>query len=252
MSVRVGRLSGVPVQIHVTWVIIFLLISYTIGFGFLSQADPSLSPAAAFGCGAVAALLLFACLLLHELGHVFAARRYGIRIGAISFFLLGGEAKLSRDPGTPREELAISVAGPAVSLALSPVFGFSYLFSEPGSMPAAIAFYLAFANGLVGAANLLPGYPLDGGRAVYAIVWAVLKDRARAIRAAAFSGQCLGLILAGSGVLTLFGSISSGIILVVLGWYVFDSAATAWEAHKPAPSGELQPASLEGRTPARG
>lgn len=250
MSVRIGHISGVPVRIHATCAIVFFVISYTIGIGFIAETDPALSPVAALAVGAAAAALLLGCLVLHELGHVVVARRFGVTTRTIDLFLLGGESKLDHEPDCWRQELGISVAGPLVSLALAPIFWLCFLNSAPGSLPSAVAFYLAYANALIGVANLLPGYPLDGGRALYAALWGGLKSRANAMRISALAGQSLGLASAVCGAVSLFGSVFSGVMLILVGWYIFNAAAGAWEERRPCivPAPDLR----EGGMPARG
>jgi Zn-dependent protease len=229
MSIRVGRVLGVPIEIHATWFIALILLSYTIGFGFIAKVHNDIGALDAIMAGALATVLLFACIIGHELAHVAAARRCGINTGAVSLFMFGGAAKLNRDPDVWGQELSIALAGPAVSLALAGLFLIAYLTIDTPPVFATITFYLAFANGVLGLANLLPGYPLDGGRALKAVIWRALRDRTRASRVATIAGQCVGLAAVGYGLVMLLGRDPGGLWLLAIGWYVADSAARAWE-----------------------
>ena len=229
MSIRVGLVMGVPIEIHATWIIALILLSYSIGFGFIAKIHEGISAPNAAGIGGLAALLLFACLMAHEFAHVAVARRYGINTHAVSLFVFGGSARLSRDPDEWRHELAISLAGPGVSLGLAALFLILYLLLDASSILATMVFYMAFANGVLGLANLLPGYPLDGGRALKAVIWRALNNRTKASRVATLAGQCIGLTAAAYGVVMLFGRDPSGIWLLAIGWYLADAAAREWE-----------------------
>lgn len=225
MSFRVAQVSGVPIRIHLSWVVTFLLLSYTVGLGFIAQADSALSKPAAILVGAVAVLLLFACLLLHECGHCLCARRYGIGACCVSLSLMGGESKLTCDARGFREETSIALAGPAVSAILAGLFILAFRVLEPESPASIVAFYLAFANAVLAVANLVPAYPLDGGRVLHAALWGLFGDAHRSSRAAAVVGEGLGLAAAGYGAFVLLTSGISGIWPIVLGWYVFDAAS---------------------------
>lgn len=229
MSIRVGRVMGVPIEIHATWIIALILLSYTIGFGFVAKVHDGIGALDAILAGALATILLFACIVGHEIAHVAVARRCGISTGAVSLFVFGGAARINRDPDVWSHELSIALAGPAVSLVLAGLFLIGYLFADAPPVLATITFYLAFANGVLGFANLLPGYPLDGGRALKAVVWRLLRDRTKASRIATIAGQCVGAVAVAYGLVMLFGRDPGGLWLVAIGWYVADSAARAWD-----------------------
>ncbi len=224
MSFRVAHVSGVPVRVHVSSAITFLLLSYLIGIGFIAQADPSLSTLAALSGGAGAALLLFGSLLLHEYGHVICARRFGIEARSVNLFLLGGEAKLTCGAAGWGQELAVAMAGPAVSVLLTAALAGVTWVLEPGSTASIIMFYLAFANGILAAANLLPAYPLDGGRAMHAVLWAVSHDRLRSAKLTALVGEIFGLAAAAYGAYLLLGGGLDGLWAIAIGWYLFNAA----------------------------
>lgn len=227
MSFRVARVSGVPVRVHITSVVAFGALSYAIGFGFISQADSSLASAYALLGGAVTSVLLFSCLLLHEYGHVWCARRFGIEARSVDLFILGGEAKLTCAASDWRQELAIALSGPAISAVLAGLFAAVLLVVEPGSVVSIVAFYLALANALIAAANLAPAYPLDGGRVLHSVLWGLLRERGKSARISALLGEGMGLAAAGYGAFVVLASGLDGLWLILLGWYVFDAAARA-------------------------
>lgn len=233
MSVKVGRVFGIPVEIHATWIIIFTLLTYTIGMGFVKVVHPRLSMPGALGVGALAAIGLFLCLMAHELAHALAAKRCGIHTGVITLFLLGGAAQLSKEPDTWNHELRIAIVGPLASLLLAFTFAAVYLAFPSDSVWHTIAFYLAFANALLGIVNLVPGYPLDGGRVLRAVLWRILNNRTAATRSATISGQAIGLMAAAYGtIILILNRDPGGIWLILIGWYVSDSAAKSWEQER--------------------
>lgn len=231
-----------PIRVHITWVVTFLLLSYAIGVGFIAQADSSLSTIAAILDGALASFLLFACLLFHEYGHVVCARQFGIEASSVDLFLLGGEAKLTCDAREWREELSIALAGPAVSLVLAGAFAAIFYALEPGATASIIAFYVAFANAVLAVANLAPAYPLDGGRALHAALWGLLREKRRSVRIAATIGEGLGLAAAGYGALVVVTSGMSGLWPILFGWYIFDAASRARADERAIPGvGNAEP-----------
>ncbi len=175
----------------------------------------------------IASVVFFVSVLAHELGHSRVAQAYGIPVKSITLFFLGGVAQIARDAPRPMVEGLVAVAGPVVSLGLGGIFfGLHVLLhgvSEPAS---ALFFYLGYANIAVGAFNLVPGFPMDGGRIFRAVVWGIKGDLLKATRAATTLGRGVGMIFIAGGVgLSIWdGSFFSGIILVFLGFFLMSSA----------------------------
>ncbi len=232
MSFRVGRLMGVPVRMKVTWFAAFALLSYLIGRGFVCLAAEGISTLAAIGVGTLIAAALYACLLAHECAHAGVARRHGIKTTDITLSALGGEARLSRDAAGWADELCVAAAGPAVSALLAAGCAVPLLLSENSSLLTMVAFYLAFANGVLAVLNMLPGYPLDGGRAFHALLWRATGDRTRAARIATGAGECIGGLMAAYGAVALVTGDWNGVWFVALGWYIADAAAREWERER--------------------
>ncbi|WP_245673984.1 MULTISPECIES: site-2 protease family protein [Actinoplanes] len=200
---------------------VLLAVLVTVVYGNYAEAELGLAPPIAYlvGLGFVACLL--GSVLLHELGHALTARRNGIGVRRITLELLSGWTEMDRDAPTPRVDALVSLAGPAVSLVLGGIATAAVLLLPERTVPGQIAFQLAVSNVLVAVFNVLPGLPLDGGRALRAGLWALLKDRNRATVVAGWAGRVLAVLSAAgavvlyrTGVLTVFGLVF--VLLVVL------------------------------------
>ena len=204
---------GIPIRIHASWFLVFLLVSWTLATGYLPDSLPGLSPARYWVMGAIAAVLLFGSVLLHELGHSYVALRYHIPIDRITLFIFGGVAHMRKEAPSPRAEFLIAVAGPAVSFilgggALAVAFFVESLPEGPGIEGLVIlSTLLGVVNVQLGLFNLIPGFPLDGGRVLRAGLWAWGKDFFLATKQAAVVGLGFGVVLGLVGLATLVGSL---------------------------------------------
>lgn len=200
-GVNVGRLAGIPISIHPLWLVIVALITWSLGSAYYPEEVSGISPEAAYALGFLSAILLFASILLHELGHAVVARRYGVEIEGIQLWLLGGVASMRNAVHQPGEELRFALAGPAVTLVIALAFGFATA-ALPASAPEALTAVLAYqalVNTMILIFNLLPAFPLDGGRVLRAILWKRSGDLERATVAAARVGRGFGYGLVGLG-----------------------------------------------------
>ncbi len=225
-SVRVGRLSGIPIGIQPLWLVIVALITVSLGATYYPDRVPGLSPVPAYGLGLLSALLLFASILLHELGHAIVARRHGVEIEEIDLWLLGGVARMSSYPKTALDELRFALAGPGVTLAIAALFALIAL-ALPASTPAAITAlvsYQLFVNAAILAFNLLPAFPLDGGRVARALIWHHDHDLLRATTLAASIGRGLGYGMIGLGVFAALAGGFGGLWLALIGVFVIAAA----------------------------
>jgi len=226
-SIRLGAVHGVPVGLHWSTVVILFLLTQGLAAGLLPAAADGYTTAAYWLAATGFAGLFLTALLAHEYAHARTAQHYGIRVRSITLWLLGGVSELDGDPPHPRADLAVALAGPAASLASAGVF---LLAAGPAGLLGADLLqvglsWLAVVNLALAAFNLLPGAPLDGGRALAAILWRVRGDRAVARLAAARTGVALGVVLAGAGlVLALATGTFDGLWLVLLGWYLAGAA----------------------------
>jgi len=225
LSFPIGRVLGIPIRVHASWFVVFALMVYGLVVGPLAGAA---RPLLAVGAAMVVALLLFASVTLHELGHSAVALSLGINVRSITLFLFGGVAEIVGEPRRVRDEIAIALAGPAVSfllaLAIVPFAG------EDGLLPR-MCELLALANFSVGALNLLPALPLDGGRVLRAVLWGLLGDYRRATTVAAGSGLLLAGGVIALGLLSLAAPLSGarggGLWFVLIGLFLGRSAVRA-------------------------
>jgi Zn-dependent protease/CBS domain-containing protein len=224
----IAVVAGIPIAIHPSWLIVFGLVTWSLAVGYFPPEHPGWTSAAYWIAGAVSSLLLFASVLVHELGHSLVARRNGIPIRSITLFVFGGVAQIGHEARSPGAELRVAIAGPVTSLALALAFGAASLLARPVEMVAASALWLARINAMVALFNLIPGFPLDGGRVLRALVWRWTGSFRRASRIAAGAGQLVGLGLVGLGVLTaLRGNVVAGLWTALIGWFLQNAAATS-------------------------
>jgi Zn-dependent protease len=231
------RLAGVPIHIHSSWFLIAALLTWTLATRMFPEKVPGLSLVACWLLGAAAAVLLFVCVILHELGHALTARHFGLPVGRIILFVFGGVSHLLAQPRRPRVELAIALAGPAVSavLALACALGWQWLLAHTPSAQASAAMlrYLFIVNLGLLVFNLLPGFPLDGGRVLRAALWVLTRNFLRATQVAGVIGSLLGLALAGLGAwLMTRGLTVSGAWHMLLGWFLWMTSRASWRGRR--------------------
>ncbi len=190
-GLRVGRVFGVPLYLNASILLLALLI--TVLYGELAGQRLQLSPLGGYLVGAGFVVSLLGSVLAHELGHALTARHFGIGVRGITLELLGGYTEMDRDAPSPRVDLLVSLAGPAVSAVLGVAAVAATLALPDGTVADQLAFQLAASNVIVAVFNILPGLPLDGGRALRAAVWAVTRDRHRATEVAGWAGRVVAL-----------------------------------------------------------
>lgn len=222
----VGALAGIPIRIHTGWLFVFALVTWSLAAGYLPAEHPGWARSTYWLVGVLASALFFASILVHELGHALVASRHGVPTRSITLFIFGGIAHAAREPATPGAEFRIAAAGPLTSLALCAVFAAIAAVTRDVAILTAPAAWLARINGMVAAFNLLPGFPLDGGRILRAVIWRWVGDFQRATAAASAVGRLLALGLMTLGaVAALGGNVVGGIWLLVLGWFLQNAAA---------------------------
>ena len=223
------KLAGIPFLVDANWLLIVALMTWSLATRVFPAAAPALPATAHWALGAASAVLLFACVILHELGHALTARLFGIPVVSITLFMFGGVAHIARESRRPWAELAIAAAGPLVSLALAAAFHLLAAWLPVTTLPELalllVVRYLAVVNIGVILFNLLPGFPLDGGRILRAVVWGLTRNYRLATTLAAGLGVVLGWSLAGWGVWRLTqGSWTGGIWYILLGLFLKDAA----------------------------
>lgn len=248
-TMRIARLSGIPVRIDWSWLLIFGLLVWTLAMPAAPFAG--MSAAWRLPVAALVVLTLFACVIAHEAAHALTARRFGIRTREIELFVFGGVSKLEGSPKTPAQAAQISFAGPLASVALAIVFGFaSAIGGLSGAAQSALA-YLCIINAVLALFNLLPAYPMDGGRLFHALIWSFTRERERATRIAAAASAMVGLSIAGAGLLLIArGSLLSGMWIAVMAWFIMRSAqAEVTSEIAVAPLAELRAGSVADPAP---
>lgn len=227
-SIKLGKIFGIPIGLHFSWFLIFALITYSLGTGYFAQQYPQLTGNINLALALVTSLLFFASVVLHELGHSVIALRNHIPVKGITLFIFGGVAQIAREPETPGAEFRIAIAGPITSFALSGLFGALYLFGRHIPLVAAPSQYLMEINFILAAFNLVPGFPLDGGRVLRSIVWKLSGNYQRSTHIASISGQLVAFGFVALGVFSLFGGqIMNGLWLAFIGWFLQGAAASA-------------------------
>ena len=223
-SITLGRLFGIPVGVNWSWLIVFGLITWTLADTVFPDQNPGLESGTYWTMAIAASVLFFASLLLHELGHALQARRDDVEIEGITLWLFGGVAKFTGRIPSAWAEFRIAVAGPLVSLALGLAFsGVALLAGLPTEVDG-VAAWLGYINLVLLAFNLLPAFPLDGGRVLRSLLWAARRDLERATRAAAGIGRAIAFALIGLGVVLLvLGSVVGGIWMAFIGWFLLQA-----------------------------
>jgi Zn-dependent protease/CBS domain-containing protein len=223
---RLGSVLGFEIRVDYSWFIIFFLILWTLSAGFFPAQFPGFTDLTYLAMGVSATLLFFVSLLGHELSHSVVARRKGIPVEGITLFIFGGMAHTRMEFETPADEFQVAGVGPLSSLAIAAGFyaaAFAGSAAGMGVPFVAVMQYLGFINVLLAVFNLLPGFPLDGGRLFRAAVWRATGDMRRATRWASNGGKVLGYSLIGLGLLQIFtpgAPIIGGIWLVFIGWFI--------------------------------
>lgn len=234
-SFRVGSVFGIEVRIDYSWFIIFFLILWTFTFAVFPANFPGLSAGTYIAMGVGSTVLFFLSLLAHELSHSLVARRRGIPVEGITLFIFGGVARTRMEAETPGDEFLVAVVGPLASIVIGlALFALAWIGANARWHPGIIgsAQYLGFLNIVLAVFNLLPGFPLDGGRLLRAAAWKLTGDPTRATRIASRGGQVLAWLLIGLGVLQMIqGAFIGGLWLVFIGWFLRNAAVASYSQH---------------------
>ena len=225
-ALRVLSVGGIPIHVHVSWLAIYALITWTLAVGYFPQVLPDMPAAAYWVSGLIAALLLFVSVLLHELSHSFVARAHGLSVRGITLHVFGGVSHLEDEPPTPRAEFLIAAVGPLTSFVIAAVLWLARSLGIADSGTAgAITTYLIFVNVAVGVFNLIPGFPLDGGRILRAALWRWNGTLGRATYIASRVGVLFAWALVALGLLqVLSGAVVGGIWLTLIGFFLQTTA----------------------------
>ncbi|HEX5084529.1 MAG TPA: site-2 protease family protein [Blastocatellia bacterium] len=248
----IGRIFGVNIHIDWSWILIFLLVTWSLAAGLFPAWHPDWSMGLRWGVAVAASLLFFVSILLHELSHSLVARAHGLPVRRITLFLFGGVSNIEREPQTPKTEFLMAVVGPITSILLGLIFLALAAFSiasahitdgDPqtvarrlGPVTTLLA-WLGPINIILGLFNLIPGFPLDGGRILRSALWSWTKDLRKATAWAAGIGRLTGWLFIAAGIamglgarLPFFGTgLISGLWLIFIGWFLNSAAASSYE-----------------------
>jgi Zn-dependent protease/predicted transcriptional regulator len=222
---------GIPVRIHYTLWIVFALIAWSLARGYMPQQYPGLDLATYWGIGITSAIILFASVLVHELSHSYVAKKNGLPIARITLFFFGGVSEMTEEPQDPGLEIRMAAAGPLMSFLIAGVLGGLWYLSKFAVAPIAVSAtlgYGALINTVLGVYNLLPAFPLDGGRVFRGSLWKRTKNLVGATRTATRVSEGLSvLMMLGGFVSIIYGDFFDGIWIIVLGWFIRSGAETS-------------------------
>jgi Zn-dependent protease len=224
--IPLGTIFGIRIGLDYSWFVIFALLTWTLASNYFPAEFKNWPAPLYWLMGAITALLLFGSVLLHELGHSLVALRFNIPVRSITLFIFGGVAQIGAEPPSAVAEFLIAVAGPLVSLALAALFYLGQPLAAGSEPLLGLAEYLAYINLALVLFNLIPGYPLDGGRVFRAVVWAATGDMRRATLVAANVGRAFAVLFILLGVWQIFSGNLGGLWIAFIGWFL-DNAALA-------------------------
>ena len=234
MSVNIGRILGIPIRIHWTLWLVFVLIAWSLATpgGYLSLTYPGLDSTTYWSIGIVSALLLFVSVLLHELSHSYIAKKNGLPIARITLFFFGGVSEMTEEPKDAGLEVRMAAAGPLTSFAIAGVMGTLWLLFMLVSAPVAILAILGYGaliNAVLGVFNLIPAFPLDGGRVLRGSLWKRSRNLLGATGTATRVSEGLSTLMIGVGLLLVVftGNIVNGLWILFLGWFIRSGAETS-------------------------
>ncbi len=236
MSVNIGRILGIPIRIHWTLWFVFILIAWSLATpgGYIYTNYPGLGTTTYWIIGIVSAFLLFVSVLLHELSHSYIAKKNGLPIARITLFFFGGVSELSEEPRDAGLEVRMAAAGPLTSFAIAGVAGVLWLLTQVISAPRPIIatlWYTALINAVLGAFNLIPAFPLDGGRVLRGSLWKGSKNLLNATRNATRVSEGISFLMIGAGLLliVLTADIVNGLWILFLGWFIRSGAESSFK-----------------------
>ncbi|MDQ4036279.1 MAG: site-2 protease family protein [Chloroflexota bacterium] len=227
---RIGRLAGIDLAVHPSWLVIAFLLTFSLADAFFPSIIPGWTAGQYWLLGAGTALLFFASVLAHEFSHAILARRLGLKVAGITLFIFGGATSIETESRRPRDEALIALAGPITSLGIgAALLGIGAVLPQPELR--ALVGWLGVINVVLGAFNLVPGYPMDGGRVLRAVLWGMRGDPLTATRQAAMVGRVIGYLMVAGGIVWALRSrdIASGLWLALVGWFLATSAEASMQ-----------------------
>lgn len=224
-TIPLGRILGIPIGLDPSWFLMFILITWLLASSYFPTEFNHWSTFQYWIVGAITAILFFVSVVLHELGHSIVALQYKIPVTSITLFIFGGIAQIASNPPSAVAEFLIAIAGPLTSFALAGIFGLLEGLTTSIAPIFAMVKYLAYINGALALFNMIPGFPLDGGRVFRAVLWGITRNLRRATEIAAAIGRVVAFLFILYGVWQVFqGSLVNGLWTAFIGWFL-DNAA---------------------------
>ena len=230
-SFRIGRFFGVEIGAHWSWIFIFLIVTWSFATGVLEYYYEDWSEAQRWIGAVIVAGVFFLSVLIHEMSHAIVSNKLGLPVRSITLFIFGGAANLSKEPDKASDEFKIAIVGPATSMALGALFAVAWAVLYPfNDGIAGLSAYMALINVSLAIFNMLPGFPLDGGRVFRSIVWSRNGDRLRATRAASRAGEWLAYAIMALGLIEVFfGNLVGGLWFLFIGFFLRSVATASYE-----------------------
>ncbi len=230
-SWSIGHLFGIDIRIDSSWVIIFAFVTWMLSGYYFPSQYANWPPWQYLLTGTVTSLLFFASVLIHELAHSLVALKQGEEVRSITLFILGGVAEIKDEPRKPSREFYMALVGPLSSLGIALVFLALWYWLRSISQPlAALCRYLALINLILGIFNLIPGFPMDGGRILRAVVWKITGNLRRATRVASVTGQAVAFLMIVFGIWQILrGFFFNGMWIALIGWFIHSAATRGYQ-----------------------
>lgn len=228
-SLKLFKIFGIEVRLDLSWFIIFALFAYYFGFYYFPEVLPGTRAIVIALITIITVLLFFISLLIHEMSHSIVARSKGTPVEKITLFLFGGMAQLEKEPDNPSSEFLMAIAGPVASFILAAIFGVIWFISRSWGPVAEPSRYLSIINIVLGVFNMLPGYPLDGGRVLRSIIWKATNNLKKATHIASTVGRVIGFLIIAAGIYFIFtGNFLNGVWLAFIGWFLQSTAQAGY------------------------
>jgi len=226
----IGRLFGISLRLNYSWFIVFILVTWALSVSYFPASYPDWSLASRIGAGVITSLLFFGSVLAHELMHSIVAQRIGIPVRSITLFIFGGVSEIADEPKRPGDEFWMALAGPLTSLVVGGIFwAIWFLLKDTTEFVTAIAFWLGWINVFLAGFNLIPGFPLDGGRVLRSLLWWRSGNLRSATKIASNIGRAVGYLFIFGGIwLIFFGNWFNGLWLAFIGWFLENAAVGSY------------------------
>jgi Zn-dependent protease len=234
-GIPIGKAFGISLRLHYSWFLIFALVTWALAASYFPSTYPSWSLSARIAAGLITSVLFFGSVLVHELMHSIVSQRQGVPVQSITLFFLGGVSQITSEPKQPADEFRMAIIGPLSSLVIGGIFfGIYFAWHDVDTFAVqfimAIAYWLGYINLFLGIFNLIPGFPLDGGRVLRSLIWWRSHNLKSATRIASNIGRVVGFIFIFLGIWFIFtGNWINGILLALIGWFLESAAVGSYQ-----------------------